>query len=95
MKICYFVNQYPKVSHSFIRREILALEFLGAEVIRVAARNDPSELVDPADLKELEHTECIASKKKSRLITDSLIICLQSPIKFIRALEQKCCFQGD
>jgi hypothetical protein len=22
MKICYLVNQYPKVSHTFIRREI-------------------------------------------------------------------------
>lgn len=23
MRIAYFINQYPKVSHSFIRREIL------------------------------------------------------------------------
>jgi len=27
--IGYFINQYPAVSHSFIRREILALENLG------------------------------------------------------------------
>ena len=28
-RIAYLVNQYPKVSHSFIRREILALERQG------------------------------------------------------------------
>ena len=32
MHIAYFINQYPKVSHSFIRREILALERQGVEV---------------------------------------------------------------
>ena len=26
MRIAYFTNQYPKVSHTFIRREIRALE---------------------------------------------------------------------
>ena len=29
MNIAYFINQYPKVSHTFIRREILALERQG------------------------------------------------------------------
>ncbi len=32
MKIGYFTNQYPKISHSFIRREIIALENLGIDV---------------------------------------------------------------
>ena len=38
MHIAYFINQYPKVSHSFIRREILALERQGVEVQRIALR---------------------------------------------------------
>ena len=38
MKIAYFVNQYPKVSHSFIRREIVALETLGFPIERFALR---------------------------------------------------------
>lgn len=38
MRIAYFINQYPKVSHSFIRREILALERQGFEVQRIALR---------------------------------------------------------
>jgi glycosyltransferase involved in cell wall biosynthesis len=36
MRIAYFINQYPKVSHSFIRREILALERQGFEIQRIA-----------------------------------------------------------
>lgn len=35
-RIAYFINQYPKVSHSFIRWEILALEWHGIEVQRLA-----------------------------------------------------------
>ena len=37
-RVAYLVNHYPAVSHSFIRREILALERLGVEVMRIALR---------------------------------------------------------
>ena len=33
-RVAYLVNAYPATSHSFIRREIRALEDLGAEVVR-------------------------------------------------------------
>lgn len=42
MRIAYLVNQYPKVSHSFIRREILALEREGLEVTRISIRDRKS-----------------------------------------------------
>ena len=44
MRIAYLVNRYPTVSHSFIRREILALERRGVEVdANCAARvEDPN-----------------------------------------------------
>ena len=38
MKIAYLINRYPAVSHSFIRREILALEAAGASVERFSIR---------------------------------------------------------
>ena len=41
MHIAYFVNQHPKVSHSFIRREMLALERPGIEVQRIARSAGP------------------------------------------------------
>ena len=34
-KIAYFINQYPMISHAFIRREIHALEGHGLNVLRV------------------------------------------------------------
>lgn len=55
MKIAYFTNQYPKASHSFIRREIASLESLGVEIQRISIRR-PAALVDPADEIEAEKT---------------------------------------
>lgn len=52
MKIAYLTNQYPKVSHTFIRREILGLEALGAEVVRLSLRRTKEALVDDEDHAE-------------------------------------------
>ena len=38
MRIAYLINQYPKVSHTFIRREIQALERKGVSVMRLSIR---------------------------------------------------------
>jgi glycosyltransferase involved in cell wall biosynthesis len=55
--VAYLVNQYPKVSHSFIRREIQAVEAAGAQVVRVSVRPVTAEsLADPTDLEELKKT---------------------------------------
>ncbi|CAD5919053.1 Putative colanic acid biosynthesis glycosyltransferase WcaL [Planktothrix tepida] len=59
MKVAYLINQYPKVSHSFIRREILAVEAQGLEISRFAIRSLESELIDPADQQESEKTRFI------------------------------------
>lgn len=66
MKICYLVNQYPKISHTFIRREIQALERLGVEVARISIRKVNEEIVDVDDQSELLKTHFI--------IVDSLFI---------------------
>ena len=59
LRVAYLINQYPKVSHSFIRREILALEQQGVEVQRFALRGWADELVDPADVAERDTREFI------------------------------------
>jgi len=59
MKIAYFVNQYPKVSHSFIRREIVALETLDFQIERFALRGWDGELADQEDLAERGRTRYV------------------------------------
>jgi glycosyltransferase involved in cell wall biosynthesis len=55
-KVAYLVNQYPKVSHTFIRREIRALEAQGIKVERFSVRDTRGEARDDADLEEAERT---------------------------------------
>jgi glycosyltransferase involved in cell wall biosynthesis len=62
MKVAYLVNTYPSPSHSFIRREIRALERLGVEVHRFALRADQKPLVDPGDREELGRTEHVLAR---------------------------------
>jgi len=57
--VAYLVNQYPKVSHSFIRREIIGVEACGIPVLRCSIRACDSELVDEADKTELEKTRVV------------------------------------
>jgi len=59
LKVAYLVNQYPTVSHSFIRREILALVAQGIDVERFSIRPPPTSLVDPADLDEAKRTRVL------------------------------------
>lgn len=58
-RLAYLVNQYPKVSHTFIRREIRALEKLGLEVERVSVRDTRAEARDDADRDEAARTEVL------------------------------------
>lgn len=58
MRIAYFTNQYPAVSHTFIRREIRALEELGVTVVRFALRQG-AHLTDIEDAAEARQTRFI------------------------------------
>lgn len=68
MKIGYLVNTYPRPSHSFIRREIAALERIGVSVHRFAMRGDAQALRDPADLAEQQVTERVLEQGARRLL---------------------------
>lgn len=86
MKVAYFINQYPKVSHSFIRREILALERQGVEVTRMALRGWSDELVDPDDLEERNKTQYILRGGIGALLPATLRQFLSRPAAFLRAM---------
>ena len=86
LRIAYLINQYPKVSHSFIRREILALERQGIEVLRVALRGWVGELVDAEDLREREQTQYVLKGGGLSLLSALFQCALASPGQFISAL---------
>ena len=87
MKVAYLINQYPKVSHSFIRREILALERHGMEVLRVAMRGWDGELVDADDRRERERTRYALQGGAAALLCASLGQLLRAPRRFLVALR--------
>ncbi|GAB4141148.1 MAG: glycosyltransferase [Cyanobacteria bacterium J069] len=87
MTIAYLVNQYPKVSHSFIRREILALEAGGTPIARFSVRSRGAELVDPDDQQELSKTQVILSKGISGLLDGLIQVALAHPGQFLKALS--------
>lgn len=87
MQIAYLINQYPKVSHSFIRREIQTLEKLGWEVLRFAIRDCAEELVDAADQEELQKTRYILQAGMIVLLNSLLFVLLTRSKRFIFALK--------
>lgn len=87
IRITYVVNQYPKVSHTFIRREILALERLGFSVQRIALRGWDEKLIDADDISEQTKTLYILQEGVFRLLFFALKIVLSKPIAFISALK--------
>lgn len=56
MRIGYLINEYPKVSHSFVRREINAVTQLGVDVEIFSIRPWSTELTDETDLAHAERT---------------------------------------
>lgn len=84
-RIAYFVNQYPKVSHSFIRREILALERRGFDVQRIALRGWDGELVDAEDRQERDRTRYVLRDGLVALFWSVLRMFLTSPARFVVA----------
>lgn len=83
-RVAYFVNLYPAVSHSFIRREIRALEALGWEVHRFAIRCDP-DIVDPQDRAERERTTALLPLRAADLVA-ALGVLGARPVRSLRAL---------
>jgi colanic acid/amylovoran biosynthesis glycosyltransferase len=87
MTVAYLAPYYPHGSHSFIRREIAALERLGVRVERFSTR--PSHgLVDPADVAEAGRTTALVAAGPFALLGATLITALGSPIRVARALRQ-------
>lgn len=86
MNIAYLINQYPKVSHSFIRTEMLALESHGNAVTRIAMRGWDAELVDALDQAERGRTRYVLQGGPMPLLGAMLAVLFGRPGRFFAAL---------
>jgi colanic acid/amylovoran biosynthesis glycosyltransferase len=87
MRIAYLVNQYPKVSHTFIRREIQALEGQGMSVARFALRGWDADVADDADRAEKTRTCYVLRGGILPLLLAALLAMLRAPRRFLRSLS--------
>jgi colanic acid/amylovoran biosynthesis glycosyltransferase len=87
LKIAYLINDYPKVSHSFIRREILALEDQGFAVQRIAIRGWAGMLPNEEDRRERELTRYVLREGPLALLAPTLRAALRAPTRFFGALR--------
>jgi colanic acid/amylovoran biosynthesis glycosyltransferase len=87
LKIAYFINQYPRVTHSFIRREILALERQEFTVQRIALRGWSEPTPDPADVKEQANTRYVLRQGTWWLVVPTVRALFSSPRRMFRVLR--------
>lgn len=86
MRVAYLTTQYPKVSHTFIRRELRELERRGHVVLRLAIRAPESAPVDPEDRAEQDRTTLVLGQPPTRLLRAALASLGRRPAAALGAL---------
>lgn len=94
MRLAYLTTAYPKVSHTFIRREIVELERRGHEVTRLAIRGADGVIADPADRKEAARTFVCLHQSPIRFLWSAVATSLRHPIRTMRALATAISLSG-
>tara|TARA_R110002049_G_scaffold23781_7_gene84825 strand:- start:38268 stop:39464 length:1197 start_codon:yes stop_codon:yes gene_type:complete len=87
VQIAYILNTYPQPSHSFIRREINALEAAGHSLHRFAMRSSGEALVDPQDRQEAAKTRYVLPAGPLALLGDTARALMAAPGRFAQALR--------
>ncbi len=85
--IAYLTNQYPLVSHTFIRREILALIAEGIRVERFSIRPADPDPIDAADRSERQHTRSVLDAGAVGLLGHALAALARNPLRWFAALR--------
>lgn len=86
MQVAYLVNQYPGISHTFIRREIQALERQGVGIRRFAVRPSKQPVISDEDKAEAALTRYIISARKGDLLRAVIASLAASPGRSVKAL---------
>lgn len=93
--VAYLINQYPSVSHTFIRREIAALERRGHKVHRIALRGWDAQLLDKEDLEERTRTRYVLRNGIVGLARAVLAMAFSSPLRLASAARLAWQMAGD
>ena len=86
MRLAYLCNLYPAVSHSFVRREIEAVERIGHEVHRFSVRRARADLRDSADRREAQRTEAVLGQGPLRLVVAALLLLMSRPVRAVHSI---------
>ncbi len=86
MPLAYLVNQYPKVSHTFIRREIRGLEARGERILRFSIRRSQDRSLDGEDLEEEARTEYCLDGGVAPLLLATARVAVTRPARLLDAL---------
>jgi colanic acid/amylovoran biosynthesis glycosyltransferase len=88
-RVCYMMNRYPSVSHTFIQREIDAVRAAGVEVVPVAlVRAAANDVLSEADRRAREETATIRPVSVSRLWRAVVVPLFRHPGAFVATLLQ-------
>lgn len=89
MRVGYIVSEYPKVSHTFIRREIAEIEANGIHVERLSIR-DGGEVVDPLDRAERSQTTVLLGGGARTLLTAAMGCFIRHPARAVKTFWLAC-----
>jgi glycosyltransferase involved in cell wall biosynthesis len=86
MRIAYLVGRYPKVSHTFILREVQALRRRGVEVETISIhRAQANDLLSAIDREEDARTFAVLPPRWSQLLGAHLVALLTRPRRYAAA----------
>lgn len=87
MNLAYLTTEYPAVSHTFIRREIVELEKQGHSVKRFSIRK-PTNCIDEQDVAEQQKTIYLLSGNKFTMLLITFLRILTSPFRSFHTLKK-------
>lgn len=89
MRVAYLVGRYPSVTHTFILREVRALERLGADVHRFSIwRTDDQGLLSPIDREECAKTHALLETTPARVLGAHIKAFARAPAPYLRTLKR-------
>src|SRR4051794_26193726 len=86
--IAYLISYYPKLSHTFIRREVEAMREQGFDVRTFSVRaSPPEEIISEADQREMASTTYLLGGSLAAIAAAHLRTLLASPSSYLRTLR--------